>query len=94
MRRLEQWNRRKLSRRTHTGNEQRATGSARCGRGRRFFTRYLAILMAETEPLMQACYSFVKEHCSAGLNCSLSCYRVATRGISKGTASGMLFSCQ
>ena len=35
---------------------------------------------------MQACYSFVKEHCSAGLNCSLSCYRVATSGISKGTA--------
>ena len=42
--------------------------------------------MAETEPLMQACYSFVKEHCAAGLNCSLICYRVAMREISKGTA--------
>ena len=42
---------------------------ARCGRGRRAFTGNRAIRMAETEPLMQACYSFVKEHCSAGLNC-------------------------
>ena len=38
-------------------------------RGRRAFTGNRAIRMAETEPLMQACYSFVKEHCSAGLNC-------------------------
>ena len=29
---------------------------ARCGRGRRAFTGNRAIRMAETEPLMQACY--------------------------------------
>ncbi len=40
------------------------------GRERRAFTGNRAILMAETEPLMQACYSFVKEPCSAGLNYS------------------------
>ena len=34
--------------------------SARIGRGRRFFTGCIAILMAETEPLMQAYYSLVK----------------------------------
>ena len=34
--------------------------SARIGRGRRFFTGCIAILMAETEPLMQAYYSHVK----------------------------------
>ena len=43
---------------------------ARSGRERRAFTGNRAILMAETEPFMQACYSFVKEHCSAGLNYS------------------------
>ena len=32
-----------------------------CGRGHRFSTEYIAILMAETEPLMQACYSIVKQ---------------------------------
>ena len=34
---------------------------ARSGRERRAFTGNRAILMAETEPLMQACYSFVND---------------------------------
>ena len=43
---------------------------ARYGRRHRDFFVCIAILMAESEPLIQACYSFVKEPCSAGLNYS------------------------
>ena len=36
-----------------------------CGRGHRFSTGCIAILMAETEPLMQAYYSHVKRRQAA-----------------------------
>ena len=39
--------------------------SARIGRGRRFFTGCIAILMAETEPLMQAYSLLVKRRRAA-----------------------------
>ena len=40
---------------------QRATGSARCGRRHRNLFGCIAILVAETEPLMQACYSVAND---------------------------------
>ena len=43
----------------------RRKSGARCGRGRRFSTGYIAILMAETEPLMQAYYLHVKRRQAA-----------------------------
>ncbi len=55
--------------------------SVRSWRGRRHSAGYIAILMAEAEPMMRACYLIVKEHCSADLNRSLVCYREAVRAI-------------
>ena len=58
----EQWNRRKLSRRARTGNEQRATNNrdrAEWARASLFY-QVLSDLHGHTEPLMQACSLLVK----------------------------------